>query len=225
MPLWGRLHAVFVYATEGILKLCGKSGKKASAPKCPPPHPPPPHESISSLCGSIWDGVALVTTLCRLNVFYESLSAAEKWSARKQREYSVDCIVSTDLLPVDVYCQYRSAPSWCKTACKFQRWVCSLFVLKLLSITFRQHAKSLLPTVPPGLSLAWKWTLQYPLEALTEWLWVYTYLVFTRMPGESYRRRFRSLLLYSCDVFRALINCHRLLIVHKRSRPFWNVGC
>ena len=32
------------------------------------------------------------------------------------------------------------------------------------------------------------------------------YLVFTRMPGESHRRRLRSLLLYLCDVFRALIN-------------------
>ena len=32
------------------------------------------------------------------------------------------------------------------------------------------------------------------------------YRVLTRMPGESYRRRFRSLLLRLCDVFRALIN-------------------
>ena len=32
------------------------------------------------------------------------------------------------------------------------------------------------------------------------------YLVFTRMPGESYHRRLRSLLLCLCDVFRALIN-------------------
>ena len=32
------------------------------------------------------------------------------------------------------------------------------------------------------------------------------YPVFTRKPGESYRRRLRSLLLYLCDVFRALIN-------------------
>ena len=32
------------------------------------------------------------------------------------------------------------------------------------------------------------------------------YLVFTRKPGESYRRRLRSLLLHLCDVFRALIN-------------------
>ena len=32
------------------------------------------------------------------------------------------------------------------------------------------------------------------------------YLVFTRMPRESYRRRLRSLLLYLCDVFRVLIN-------------------
>ena len=32
------------------------------------------------------------------------------------------------------------------------------------------------------------------------------YLVFTRMPGESYRRWLRSLLLYLCYVFRALIN-------------------
>ena len=32
------------------------------------------------------------------------------------------------------------------------------------------------------------------------------YLVFTRMPGESYRRRLMSLFLYLCYVFRALIN-------------------
>ena len=32
------------------------------------------------------------------------------------------------------------------------------------------------------------------------------HLVFTRMPGESYRRRFRSLLLYLCYVFGAQIN-------------------
>ena len=31
-------------------------------------------------------------------------------------------------------------------------------------------------------------------------------LVFTRMPGESYRRRLGSLLLYLCYVFRVLIN-------------------
>ena len=34
----------------------------------------------------------------------------------------------------------------------------------------------------------------------------FMYLVFTRMPGESYRRRLRSL-LYLCYVFRALIKC------------------
>ena len=34
----------------------------------------------------------------------------------------------------------------------------------------------------------------------------FMYLVFTRMPGESYRRQLRSLLLYLCYVFRALIN-------------------
>ena len=33
----------------------------------------------------------------------------------------------------------------------------------------------------------------------------FMYLVFTRMPGVSYRRRLRSLLCF-CDVFRALIN-------------------
>jgi len=32
------------------------------------------------------------------------------------------------------------------------------------------------------------------------------YLVFTRMQGESYRWRLSSLLLYLCDVFRAIIN-------------------
>ena len=34
----------------------------------------------------------------------------------------------------------------------------------------------------------------------------FMYLVFTRMPGESYCRRLRSLLLCLCDVFRMLIN-------------------
>ena len=34
----------------------------------------------------------------------------------------------------------------------------------------------------------------------------FMYLVSARMPGESYRRRLRSLLLYLCYVFRALIN-------------------
>ena len=33
----------------------------------------------------------------------------------------------------------------------------------------------------------------------------FMYLVFTRIPGENYRRRLRSLLLRLCDVFRALI--------------------
>ena len=34
----------------------------------------------------------------------------------------------------------------------------------------------------------------------------FMYLAFIRMPGESYRRRLRSLLLYLWYVFRALIN-------------------
>ena len=34
----------------------------------------------------------------------------------------------------------------------------------------------------------------------------FMYLIFTRMPVESYRRRLGSLLLYLCYVFRALIN-------------------
>ena len=34
----------------------------------------------------------------------------------------------------------------------------------------------------------------------------FMYLVFTRMSGESYRRRLWSLLLRLCDVFRARIN-------------------
>ena len=34
----------------------------------------------------------------------------------------------------------------------------------------------------------------------------FKYLVFTRMPGESYRRRLRSLRLYLCYEFEALID-------------------
>ena len=44
------------------------------------------------------------------------------------------------------------------------------------------------------------------------------YLVFTRMPGESCRRRLRSLLLYLCYVFRALIN-NPPLAVHPQIFP------
>ena len=53
----------------------------------------------------------------------------------------------------------------------------------------------------------------------------FMYLVFTRMPDESYRRQLRSLLLYLCYVIRALINS-LVLILHERSGPrsvsdFW----
>ena len=50
------------------------------------------------------------------------------------------------------------------------------------------------------------------------------YLVFTRMPGESYRRRLKSLLLYFCYVFRALIvllipfSCHGVSVRCTSSR-------
>ena len=36
--------------------------------------------------------------------------------------------------------------------------------------------------------------------------WAYVPSIFTRMPGESYRQRLRSLLLCLFDVFRALVN-------------------
>ena len=48
--------------------------------------------------------------------------------------------------------------------------------------------------------------------------WIFIYLVFTRMPGDSYRRRLRSLLSYLCYVFRALINslvCWFCLVLNK----------
>ena len=40
----------------------------------------------------------------------------------------------------------------------------------------------------------------------------FIYLVFTRMPGESYHRRLRSSLLYLCYVFRALISSFVLTV-------------
>ena len=43
------------------------------------------------------------------------------------------------------------------------------------------------------------------------------YLVFTRMPGESYCRRLRSLLLCLCDVFRAQINSLVLVLTELKS--------
>ena len=44
----------------------------------------------------------------------------------------------------------------------------------------------------------------------------FMYRVLTHMPGESYRRRLRSLLLCLCDVFRAFITSFCLLILHKQ---------
>ena len=59
------------------------------------------------------------------------------------------------------------------------------------------------------------------------------YLVFTRMPGESYRKRLRSLLLCLCDVFRALrelplcvdpvteVKCFKTIHLQELPRPLW----
>ena len=44
------------------------------------------------------------------------------------------------------------------------------------------------------------------------------YLVFTRTSGESYRRRLRSLMLYLCYVFRALINSLVLIKKIKKNK-------
>ena len=49
-------------------------------------------------------------------------------------------------------------------------------------------------------------------------------LVFTRMPGESYRRRLRSLSLCSRDVFRALINSLACLLAFVLVRLYLTQG-
>ena len=51
---------------------------------------------------------------------------------------------------------------------------------------------------------------------------VFMYFVFTRMPGECYRRRLRSLLLCLCDVFRALINS---LVCCSATQALWGSFC
>ena len=52
-----------------------------------------------------------------------------------------------------------------------------------------------------GERLHFRHTRQHRMKPLVEFVW----LVFTRMPGDSYRRRLRSLLRF-CDFLRALIN-------------------
>ena len=49
-------------------------------------------------------------------------------------------------------------------------------------------------------------TLTSDTGGCTLYLHTFMYFVFTRMPGESYRGRLMSLLLYLCYVSRALIN-------------------
>ena len=52
----------------------------------------------------------------------------------------------------------------------------------------------------------------------------FMYLVFTRMPGESYRRRPWSLLLCLCDVFRALIKTlNSVLILPERKNVLYGI--
>ena len=46
------------------------------------------------------------------------------------------------------------------------------------------------------------------------------YLVFTRMPGESCRRRLKQMSSCSCDVYPAISSSlTSVLILHRRSRP------
>ena len=56
----------------------------------------------------------------------------------------------------------------------------------------------------------------------------FRYFEFTRMPGERYRRRFESLLLCLCDVFRTLI-ISRVLILphagHRHQQDYPGLGC
>ena len=47
------------------------------------------------------------------------------------------------------------------------------------------------------------------------------YLLFTRMPGQSYRRRLRSLLLCLCYVFRALINSLVCVFQYLTEETIW----
>ena len=51
----------------------------------------------------------------------------------------------------------------------------------------------------------------------------FMYLVFTRMSEESYRRRFGSLLLSSCDIFIARVNSVPLLILRLKFHSFLKV--
>ena len=50
----------------------------------------------------------------------------------------------------------------------------------------------------------------------------FMYLVFTRMPGESYRRGLGFLLLCFCDVFRALINS--IVLICRQSTQFGGIA-
>ena len=71
--------------------------------------------------------------------------------------------------------------------------------LTLVLIAIRPDVNS--PTVNPNGSLQ-----KYPEKNKNKVPLVeFMYLVFTRMPGESYRRRLRYFLLCLCDVFRAMI--------------------
>ena len=75
-------------------------------------------------------------------------------------------------------------------------------------------SRSVSPNVPATECIYYYATQGYSEDVL---LVEFMYLVFTRMPGESYRRRVGTLLFCLCDVVRALINS-LVLILHER---FW----
>ena len=78
------------------------------------------------------------------------------------------------------------------------------------SVDFKMHSmRSEKPIIraPPSLSEVPPTLLLKQLQCFEDVLLVEVMcLGSTRMPGESYRRQLGSLLLYLCDVFRALIN-------------------
>ena len=94
----------------------------------------------------------------------------------------------------------------------FQLWKITVFLQKT-EIESTPSADSLTVSVQPRVQLhtsTFVRTLKitntgsYTTEEVL--LVEFMYLAFTRMAGESYRRRLRSLVLYLCYIFRALIN-------------------
>ena len=167
---------------------------------------------------SVWDGSALPDAW--LNVTHWGVSEATVilkhafwWGKVMTKEVLLSVIVKAEQSLCGIPrpwppCRRLTVSGWCHCVIAWERWGFVHSVLDYVSsdgflvpncVQFTSLTLQVLPLYFVVISC---WLFLFEHVPLVE----FTYLIFTRMPGESYHRRLRSLLLYLCYVFWVLIN-------------------